>query len=212
MFCTLEEVKVNSEKWLSLDDLLNEKWKYIENTNNLYQISNYGRIKAKAKKVNAGLINNKQVLRKERIIKLQKNNLGYLHTSISVNHMFKNINIHREVAKAFIPNPNNLPVVNHKDENPSNPRFDNLEWCTHKYNINYKNRNNKASKTMLEKEDYFNRINQYDLDGNFIKQWRSIKNIEKNIKISRKSVSRCCRGLQKTAGGYKWGYANIQED
>lgn len=75
--------------------------------------------------------------------------------------------LHRLVAKAFLPNPNNYPVINHKDENTHNNRVDNLEWCTQKYNINYGTRTQKA------KEKQARKVYQFDLNGNLIKEWLS---------------------------------------
>lgn len=76
---------------------------------------------------------------------------GYFRVKINKNNKTKYYYVHRLVAIAFIPNPNNLPCVNHKDENKSNNNVDNLEWCTIAYNNNYGNRNKKASETMRKK-------------------------------------------------------------
>ena len=105
------------------------------------------------------------------------------------------------VAETFIPNPNNYPQVNHKDENRHNNCVNNLEWCTAKYNANYGNRNKKL-------KGYFTsvKIIQYDLQSNFIKEWESMKNASEKLDICRTNISECCRNLRKTAGGYIWKY------
>lgn len=83
--------------------------------------------------------------RKRKFLKLAKNNRGYLFVNLSQNGKIRNHYIHRIVAQTLIPNPNNYPQVNHKDENPRNNHVSNLEWCTAKYNSNYGIRNKKVS-------------------------------------------------------------------
>lgn len=98
--------------------------------------------------------------------------------------------VHRLVAEAFIPNPDNLPEVNHKDENGLNNSVDNLEWCSHQYNIEYSK--NKA-------------VVQY-YDGERIAEYKSIKVASQQTGINRKSISNVLNGWSKTAGGYEWDY------
>ena len=105
--------------------MLNEIWKDIENYENMYQISNMGRIRRIYKNGNI------------KILKQDITKRGYCRISLSKNQKHKHYQIHRLVAKVFIPNPNNYPIVNHKDENPLNNNADNLEWCTYSYNTSY---------------------------------------------------------------------------
>lgn len=86
---------------------------------------------------------------KEKILVQRDNGSGYKKVYLSMPYEKRNMLVHRLVALAFIPNPNNLPFINHKDENPSNNNVDNLEWCDAKYNNNYgtvKERLSKAHK------------------------------------------------------------------
>ena len=108
--------------------------------------------------------------------------------------------VHRLVAEAFIPNSNNLPCINHKDENPSNNDILNLEWCDYKYNNNYGTRTQKCIIKQGKK------VNQYDLQHNFIKQWNSLREIERELKFQHSIISNCCKGKRQTAYGYKWKY------
>lgn len=128
--------------------MTNEIWKDINfKENNFvydyrgeYQVSNLGRIKYLPKK--AGFCG-----RKEKISIGYPDKDGYLRAYLCKNGKIKTIGVHRLVALMFIPNPLQLPQINHKDENKSNNNVNNLEWCSCKYNINYGNRTSKAVST-----------------------------------------------------------------
>ena len=119
---------------------MKEIWKDIEGYEGLYQISNLGRVKSFPRKGTHTT--------KERIIKFAKSNKGYLIAILKNNDVQKAFSVHRLVAKAFIPNPNNLPQVNHKDENKENNNVNNLEWCNNWYNSHYGTRLHRIAKTM----------------------------------------------------------------
>ena len=109
--------------------------------------------------------------------------------------------MHRLVAIAFIPNPNNLPAVNHKDEIKLNCRSDNLEWTTVKDNDNYGTRNERMSNSKKK-----NPIVQYDMDMNLLTIHLGIKDAQRNTGVNRNSIREVCRGYRVSAGGYKWRY------
>lgn len=102
-----------------------EIWKDIEGYEGLYQVSNFGKIKS---------LGNKNCHKNELILKLGIRNTYYV-INLTKNNNRKSFQVHRLVANAFIPNPYNYPIVNHKDENPLNNNVDNLEWCTQKHNV-----------------------------------------------------------------------------
>lgn len=116
-----------------IENLPNEIWKDIEGYEGIFQVSNKGRVKSLERVVNS---NGGVRIIKERIRKPQDAH-GYLRVRLKNGSTDKNYFIHRLVANTFIPNPNNLPQVNHKDENPQNNIAENLEWCTHIYNQLY---------------------------------------------------------------------------
>ena len=180
-----------------------EIWKPIEGYETLYQISNYGNIK-----------NNNG-----RYLKPFKNNKGYLMIRLYKNTERKVFLVHRLVATHFIPNPNNLPEVNHKDENPSNPIYTNLEWCDKEYNMNYGTIKERISQKLkgrtFTQEQKYNiskghekEIIQLDTNNVLLKIWSSAKDAEQQTKINRCHISEVCKGKRKTAGGYIWKYNN----
>ena len=117
--------------------------------------------------------------------------------------------IHRLVAKAFVPNPHNLPQVNHKDENKDNNNADNLEWCTATYNLNYGTHNEMVSKSNINNPKISRKVLQFDLDGRFLKEWESTMEIQRQLGFPSTHISACCLGKKyhKTSGGYIWRYA-----
>ena len=136
---------------------------------------------------NLGRVRNKNT---GKILKTRKSNSGYLYVSFWKDH---NRFVHRLVAKAFISNPNNYPEVNHINEDKEDNCIDNLEWCDHKYNSNYS----------LAK-----RVNQYTLDGKLIETFRSINEAGEKNSIHPHCISSVCRGVNNSAGGYIWRFAD----
>ena len=103
---------------------------------------------------------------------------GHLRVTLSNANEKKRFFVHRLVAEAFIPNPNNLPIINHKDENPLNNKVENLEWCTISYNNNYNERNKKIG----DAEGYS--VSVFDKDNNYIESFPSITKAANAYNIS----------------------------
>lgn len=175
-----------------------EIWKAIEGYEGLYEISNYGRVKSLDRIGHGGR------KLKGRILKKAKNKDGYFVVDLDSHGKRKQFRVHRLVATAFIPNPNNYPCVNHKDENKLNNNVDNLEWCTIKYNSTYGNAIIKRQK----KRNYYSISKRVIcIETNTI--YDSIGKAAKALKIEKSAISGCCLNKYgyKTAGGYHWKWA-----
>ncbi len=173
---------------------MEEIWKNIPNMP-YYQASNLGRIKSLRTFKYSKTKNKKIEVFREKMLKPQKDKMGYLRITC----MYGTKKVHRLVALAFIPNPNNYKEINHKDENKENNHVDNLEWCDRKYNINY------GTSLQRRIKSQYKPIIQYDLKGNFIKEWEGIKIAKEKLNI-KNGIVNCCRGLSKTSHGFIWKY------
>ena len=156
---------------------MKEEWRGIEGYEGLYMVSNFGRI------VSFQGCNPK-------IMKLGMTHKGYQCVGLQKDKQHKTCVVHRLVAKAFIPNPDNLPQINHKDECKTNNRVDNLEWCTAKYNNNYG--------TYIERQRNFQPRNtpvlMFDLNGNFEKEFISAREAAREMNTSHALICHCCEG------------------
>lgn len=181
---------------------MEEIWKDIPGYEGLYQASSLGRIKS-LKRIAKKEYNGNRIV-KEKIMNGTKNQDGYLKVHFKNNErcINKGFFIHRLVGKTFLPNPNDLPQINHKNGIKTDNRVDNLEWCTNLYNQQHawKNKLHKATKVKGIK------IKQYDLDGNFIKEHESISKASKEEKTNVSNIYSVLKEKRKSAGGYKWTY------
>lgn len=181
---------------------MQEIWKTIDGFSS-YQVSNYGRIKSVSR-----IVKNKYSTRKieEKILTPKIGTNGYYSYPLGNDDgVRKSVSIHRLVAKAFIPNPNNLPCVNHKDENKLNNEVANLEWCTYSYNNNYNNRKEREIKTQQETSPKNKAINQLSKNGKIIATFISLREAQRETNIPHNNISEVINGKRKTAGGFYWG-------
>ena len=187
-----------------------EEWKTIPNYEE-YQVSTYGRVKRLAyyKNVCGG---SKQYC-KERILKPQCRKLGYLAVSLSKNSVVKSFLVHRLVAIVFIPNPNDFPQVNHKDENTSNNHVENLEWCNQKYNSNYGTSKQRIA-SKLKNGIFSKSVEQYDKRGTFINEFPSAMEASRHLGINVSGIISCCNGNKKytTCGDFQWKYKDSDKE
>jgi hypothetical protein len=160
---------------------MEEQMKDIKDYEGLYQVSNLGTVYS----VKSG-----------KFLKPRKTKLGYILIDLYKNNKQKTYYLHRLVAQAFIPNPLNLPEVNHKSEIKTDNRVENLEWMSHKENINYGSRTERCSKKVL----------QFTREGEFVAEYSSTHEAERQTGIYFQSISQCCKGKRHSAGNYIWRY------
>lgn len=173
---------------------MEEVWKEIPGYEGLYLVSNLGQVKSLKK-------SSKFHSPDEYILKSYNINSGYRIVELyDKNRHKRKISVHRLVAFAFLPNPNNLPCVNHKDCNKLNNCVDNLEWCTYKYNNSYK-------PTLIKiKKSKGRPVAQYDGDGFWVATYRSSADAARQLGVSSTSIRACCNGKYPQAHGYLWRY------
>ena len=150
------------------NEIVGEQWKQIAGYEGLYEVSNYGNVYS---------------IRNKKILKLSKDNLGYLRVMLCKNDKQKSFLVHRLVAIAFIPNPENKATVNHIDEDKTNNHVYNLEWMSRGDNVRY----SKCKKVLCIETGQ-----PYD----------SMADAERET--GAKNIGKACRGKQKTAGGFHW--------
>lgn len=166
-----------------------EIWKDIEDYKGLYQVSNLGRVRSLERIDALGR------RRKGKVLADKHNNRGYHTIALCRDGNIEYKLIHRLVATAFLNNPNNLPQVNHKDENKANNAVSNLEWCTSEYNLNYGTRNERLSKA--EGRPVYviaNSGHRYF--------FRSVRMASELLGLDRGAMRRCLRGKVKHHHGY----------
>lgn len=171
---------------------MKEIWKPVPSFNNRYEISNLGNLRNSSTK---------------QLLKLRTTHNGYL--------VYANRNvskrIHRLVAEAFIPNPENKPCVDHINTIRTDNRVENLRWVTHKENNNNPiSRINMSDAQKGSKNPNWGKMGkkiiQYDLDDNVIRKWDCIADAARGLNINYRNISSCCRGCTAKGGGYKWKY------
>ena len=183
-----------------------EIWKDIEGYEDLYQVSNLGRVRR------LKFINKTTNKYQERIVAITDNGEGYKIVSLCKNGKRKNYYIHRLIATYFIPNKENKLEINHIDGNKNNNNINNLEWCTRSENLihAYNHKLRTAPMSMLGKCGKLDGISipvkMYDLNNHFIKEFESANIASKETNICYASIKKCRCGKQKTAGGYIWKY------
>lgn len=175
-----------------------ELWKDVKEYKGLYQVSNLGNIKSLDKKDSLG----RKVKGKK--MKPIKRKDGYLDITLHKDGKGKHFLLHRLIAEAFIENKNNSNEINHIDENKTNNKVENLEWCNRSYNINYGLANKSRRITLLNKRG--KKIIQYDKSGNMIKIYPSLMQVVRELNLNRSHLSQACNGKRKTCGGYYWKY------
>lgn len=183
-----------------------EVWRDIKGYEGCYQVSNQGKVIS----LNYSLRGYSELLTPK------VNNKGYAWVELRKDGERKPLLIHRLVAQAFLDNPNNYPLINHKDENKLNNNVENLEWCTHSYNVKYswelhpeKHRRNggiRHRKNGAYKKS--KRVRQIDaLSGEIIREYDYLADAKRVLNIKNEyGIRECCYGKRNTAYGYKWEF------
>lgn len=171
---------------------MKEVWKDIKGYEGLYQASNLGRIKS--------------LTRYKKILKPVKNKNGYLYNTLTKDKVSKQYRLHVIIAQTFIPNPDNLPQVNHKSGVKTDNRVCNLEYCTCKDNIRHAYKVGLSKGRKNELNCLSKKVIQSNINGEKIKVWESTMQIQRELGINNNSISQCCLGKIKKSHGYKWNY------
>lgn len=171
-------------------------WRDVTGYEGLYQVNERGEVKSleRTKSNNLG-----QQRVSERILAQVPDKDGYLRVCLSKDGKHTPALVSRLVAREFIPNPDNLPVINHKDENKQNNNVDNLEWCTVRYNTCYgtglKRAAMKQGRPVVQMKD-----------NDVISEYYSTHNAASQTGIPQSNIYKACEGARKTAGGYQWRF------
>lgn len=187
-----------------------EVWKPIRNFNN-YEVSTFGRVRSIPRKVHTW---NGERKVKGKILNTRLNK-GYLYVLMrDNNNKVRNMKVHRLVALSFIPNPQNYPQVNHKDECKTNNSVwvnldgsidfekSNLEWCTAKYNSNYGTHILRSVETKKKTAKGKKQVIQYDMEGNELMRFISVREAGRYLNLDSSCISKCCKGKIKSYKNY----------
>ena len=171
------------------------EWKSVKKYNGLYLISDTGKVFS---------------VQTNRIMKTHHIKGGYEKVELTVDGKARKEFVHRLVADAFLPNPDNLPCVNHKDENPSNNSVENLEWCTYEYNSKYGTcQERRVAHTKYQhgaERPNARKVYRYDMSGNLIAEYPSVADASKDTGYNKKSIAKACNGGLKKYMENVWSY------
>lgn len=167
-----------------------EEWRDIKGYEGLYQVSNTGKVRS-LNYLRMGVI---------RELRQRVGKDGYCMVVLSKNNKQEYKLVHKLVAEAFIPNLDNLPEINHKDECKTNNVVENLEYCSKSYNINYGSRNKRVADKLKKI------VLQFSLGGEFIREWECANDINKELGIPKSNIVQACNNNYKQAGGFMWKY------
>lgn len=167
---------------------MTELWKDVKGYEGLYQVSNFGRIR-----------------RDGRVLKTPPDSNGYCITVLCKDGIHHCTKVHQLVAEAFVPKADGDTEINHIDECKTNNRADNLEWCTRLKNIRHGT--GIARRALAQKNRHGSKhITQYRLDGTFVKEFPSVREVTRELGYDRAFITRCAKGKHSSAYGYRWEF------
>lgn len=183
-----------------------EIWKDIEGFEGYYKISNLGRILAIGRTV--GAANNKTKTIKEKLLSTPKFSNGYRVVSLYKNCKCKKLLVHRLIAMCFIPNPENKPYINHIDGDRLNNRIENLEWCTHKENMEHMWKIGRGYDGFTGRCGKYSprskKVSMFSKEGTLLKTYFSILEASNEAGVSCSAISNCANGKTLTSAGFIW--------
>ena len=182
---------------------MSEEWGDVVGYEGLYQVSDQGRVKSLERKVSHW--RGGERIQKERILKPDVSQDGYLRVGLYAGGKRKWFRVHRLVCEAFHDNPDNKSDVNHINEDKADNRAVNLEWCTAKENNNHGTRNERSAKNRSKS------VGQYTLDGDLVKVWQSTNEVERQTGFSHGYICKSANGKYKQAYGFIWKYIERKE-
>ena len=179
---------------------MEEIWKDIEGYEGRYQVSNLGRVRSLDRMTECN--NGRKFFVAGRVMKMWQRKDGYMSVVFWTNNKPYTFLIHRLVAEAFISNPDNLPMINHKDEDKTNNHVDNLEWCTNQYNLTYKNVQYRSKATRRKA------VIQMTLDDKFVAEYESTHDAARKTGFHQGNIAGACRGQRNLLNvyGFHWKY------
>lgn len=185
---------------------MKELWKALSGYEGYYEVSNKGNVRSVDREVVGS--DNKRYFYRGRLLKQHPDRVGYMRVALTKDKRTSWRSVHRLVAQAFVPNPSNLPEINHKDENKSNNSADNLEWCDRNYNVRYGLYAEKMSSAMTNNK-YNSKPVIATLPDGTEEYYPSMAEAGFRFTGRRNagSISYALKGVQATAYGRKWRYA-----
>lgn len=189
-----------------MNDSMVEEWKDIEGFEN-YQVSNRGRVRSCARLSYGDYITKRSV--RERILKSHPDGKGYLMVWLYKDAKRHTMKVHRLVAKAFIPNEQSKPQIDHINGDKKDNRANNLRWCTEKENFNNPISYKRNSESKLGAKNHHARaVIQFSFDMSVIRKWECINDACRHLGATHSHIVQCCKGYRKSSCGYKWKYAD----
>ena len=177
---------------------MSEVWRDINGYEGYYQVSSEGRVKSLERTFIDKIGRERYV--KECILKPGADRGGYLRVGLCDGEKRKTLKVHRLVCQAFHENPDNKPQVNHINEDKTDNRASNLEWATARENSNFGTRNERLGKAQSKS------VGQYTLDGDLVKAWQSVNEVQRRTGFSQGNISLAANGKYKQAYGFIWKY------